>query len=84
MAYKRKLLGELLVESGIINQEQLDSLLAEIKDSKDQVKIGRLLIQKGYASEEDIAKCLSDQLNMPYNDLSDLTIDKDLLNYTGL
>ncbi|MFH0925161.1 MAG: hypothetical protein V1872_05950 [bacterium] len=79
MVDRRKFLGELLVEKGIITQLQLDSLLGEIKNNGTQSKLGLLAIEKGYASEEDVARCLSTQLNIPYDDLSTLTNQEELI-----
>ncbi len=75
MAVKK--LGELLVESGLISQEQLDETLKEIK-VKGQ-KLGSALVKKGYASEMDIAQTLSFQLNIPFVDIES-TLDPKVLD----
>ncbi|MEK6759096.1 MAG: ATPase, T2SS/T4P/T4SS family [Deltaproteobacteria bacterium] len=72
MAVKK--IGELLVESGLITQEQLEEALTESKESKG-VRLGLILCRKGYATEIDIAQTLSFQLNIPFVDISSATVD---------
>ena len=62
MAVKK--IGEILVESGLISQAQLDESLKESR-GKGQ-RLGSMLVKKGYATEMDIAQTLSFQLNIPY------------------
>lgn len=69
-----KKIGELLVESALITREQLQEALEAAKEQKG-VRIGAILIQKGYATEIDIAQTLSFQLGIPYVDLSNTQID---------
>lgn len=53
-----KMLGEMLVEKGVITEEQL---LEAVRDQKGKERLGEVLVRKGYAKEEDIKKVLSDQ-----------------------
>jgi hypothetical protein len=46
-------LGESLVKSGVITQEQLDTALAEQKKNPDE-KIGEILIRLGYLPMEEL------------------------------
>jgi type IV pilus assembly protein PilB len=72
MAVKK--IGELLVESGLITQEQLDEALKESRDSKGS-RVGATLVKKGYATEIDIAQTLSFQLDIPFVDIAAATVD---------
>ncbi len=72
MAVKK--IGELLVESGLITQEQLEEALEFGKGNKG-MRLGSILVKKGYASEIDIAQTLSFQLNIPFVDMSSATVD---------
>jgi len=67
------LIGEVLVDKGIITAEQLDAGL------KEQKKTGELictvLAKSGFASEEEIFGVLSTQLNIPYIKLKDRNIE---------
>ncbi len=52
MAVKK--IGELLVESGLIAEAQLEEVLEESKKSSG-TRIGTILVKKGYAAEIDIS-----------------------------
>ncbi len=63
--YKRRiLLGEFMVESGIISRQDLEFALQEMRTTRR--KLGETLTSLGIISEEDLAKALSKQLDMPY------------------
>lgn len=70
-----KQLGELLVERGVINQQQLDKALA-VKDEKGGL-IGEVLIELGFAKEEDIAQALTAQYGFPFLPLGNYDINSD-------
>lgn len=72
MAVKK--IGELLVESGLITEEQLEEALAATKDHKG-LRLGSILVKKGYAAEIDIAQTLSYQLGIPFVDIAAATVD---------
>ena len=59
-----KQLGELLLERGIIDEEQLARAL---KTQKERCGlIGQVLVSLGYAREEEIAQALTVQYGFPY------------------
>jgi MSHA biogenesis protein MshE len=60
-------IGDLLIANKIISQEQLNTALADQK--KSGRKLGRVLIENGYLSEDQLLNFLSQQLNIPYIDL---------------
>ena len=59
-----KQLGELLLERGIINEEQLNKALKTQKERGGL--IGQVLVTLGYAKEEEIAQALTVQYGFPY------------------
>ncbi|KJU81675.1 type II secretion system protein E [Candidatus Magnetobacterium bavaricum] len=61
-------LGDILVQSGLISPQQLKEALEEQKRTKK--RLGIILCQKGWLKEEDIVKAFSNQLGVPYVDLS--------------
>ncbi|MCM1086770.1 MAG: Flp pilus assembly complex ATPase component TadA [Muribaculaceae bacterium] len=79
MAYgaKKVRMGDLLVNSGVITEEQLQRAM-EIK-GKDR-RLGEALVDEGMASEEAIAEALSTQLGYDLVDLQNVTISKDILS----
>lgn len=60
----RKRLGDLLVEVGLINQEQLESALKLQKTTGK--KLGEVLISEGVVTQEDIIQVLEFQLGIPH------------------
>ncbi|MBU0544096.1 MAG: hypothetical protein KKH97_02005, partial [Proteobacteria bacterium] len=57
-----RMLGEMLIESGIITQEQLAQALA-VQKTKEE-KIGKILEDLGFASKNNVARVLSEKLNI--------------------
>jgi MSHA biogenesis protein MshE len=68
IARKKLRLGDLLVESKIISQLQLDTALEEQR--KLGRKLGRILVDKGYLTEDGLLTFLSRQLAVPFVELS--------------
>lgn len=75
---KKIRLGEALVLSNAITEEQLQQALEEQKTSGK--KLGELLIDKGLITEDLIAQILGAQLGYPIIDLSNITISPDVQN----
>ncbi len=69
---KKIRLGEALVLSNTITEEQLDEALAEQKTTGK--RLGEVLIEKGLITEELIAQVLSAQLGYPVVDLQNIDI----------
>lgn len=59
-------LGEILLEEGIINAEQLNEALARQKVVKK--RLGNVIMDLGYADEKDILKSLAKRLKVEYLD----------------
>lgn len=72
-----KQLGELLVERGIIDQRQLEKALA-LQREKGGL-IGEILVDLGFAKEEDIAQSLTAQYGFPYLPLANYEINADVI-----
>jgi type IV pilus assembly protein PilB len=73
-----KQLGELLIERGIISDQQLDKALTVQKDKGGL--IGEILVDLGFAKEEDIAQSLTAQYGFPYLPLSNYDINPEIIN----
>lgn len=73
-----KQLGELLIERGIISQRQLDKALA-VKKERGGL-IGEVIVELGYAKEEDIAQTLTAQYGFPYLPLGNYDINPEVAN----
>src|SRR6266566_1697713 len=64
---KKIRIGDLLIAHKVISQEQLNAALADQK--KSGRKLGRVLIENGFLSEDQLLQFLAQQLNVPYIDL---------------
>ncbi|WP_437205480.1 GspE/PulE family protein [Planctomicrobium sp. SH664] len=69
-------LGSLLLECGLITQQQLDLAL----ETGPAQRIDRALVEMGILREEDALRLLSNELGMPYVDLKEFNVDRELLN----
>ena len=74
---KRQPLGELLVEYGLINQNQLQEGLKRQGQLGGQ--IGSILIDMGFISTDDLLDFLSKQLGVPSANLFNLDINQEVL-----
>jgi len=76
-------LGDLLIEEGIITQEELQKSLEVQKEYKEKSvykKLGEILIELGFATEKQILEALSKQIGFPFVDLYGENIDYDLMS----
>jgi len=73
-----KHLGELLVERGVINHEQLNISIEHQKKHPDHL-LGELLVELKFATEKDIAQALTCQYGFPYLPLSSYEIDAEVV-----
>ena len=73
---KGLLLGEILVRSDVISQEQLNTAL-DTQMKSENMRLGETLIDLGFASELHVAKALEAQFRIPLVDLADINISKD-------
>ena len=72
---RRKIrLGDLLVETQAITQDQLNHALE--KQKKNNLKLGEILVDEGIITEDDIAVALSKQLGIEIVDLQSINIDR--------
>lgn len=73
---KNKRLGDLLVEVGVISQEQLMLALKKQKDSNK--KIGEVLVEEGIITNKQIVEVLEFQLGIPHLDLEKTSISPEI------
>ncbi len=75
-------LGELLVAAGILGETQLKAALSE--QQKWGGKLGRILVDMGFVSEDLMVKALSKQLGIPSIDLDRATLPQNVTQYLGV
>ena len=72
----QKPLGQMLIEKGLITEEQLEDALEAQKQTTS--RIGELLVDLGSVDEKPMYETLAEQLGCRYLDLSRFAIDKDV------
>ncbi|MEW6009177.1 MAG: hypothetical protein AB1629_06055 [Candidatus Omnitrophota bacterium] len=72
-----KQLGELLIERNVIGAKQLEKAL-DVQREKGGL-IGEILVELGFAKEEDIAHALTAQYGFPYLPLKNYEIDAEIV-----
>ncbi|MEO8145743.1 MAG: GspE/PulE family protein [Betaproteobacteria bacterium] len=70
-------LGDILVGQKVVSQEQLRDALEQQKRSGR--KLGRVLAELGFASEDQIGEAIARQLNIPFVNLKFFNISLDLV-----
>lgn len=71
-------LGEILLQQGLLSEQQLQDALAEQK--KSGRRLGRVFVEKGFVSEEQISTALARQLNVPYVNLKSFSVQPEVAN----
>jgi type IV pilus assembly protein PilB len=80
-AGKRKLLGERLIESGLITPDQLDLALREQKRTGE--RIGEILINLGFVTQELISSALASEAGVTFVQLENYLIEPAALKYVS-
>ncbi len=71
-------LGDLLIESGLITQRQLEVAL-DIQQTQGR-KLGEILVEQRFITPEDLTAMLSVQINVPFIDLKRHILQPQVLN----
>ena len=75
---KKKKLGELLIEAGLITKEQLDNALM-LQKGKNK-RLGKVLVELGYVNEFQVADTISKQLSVPMVECNKYSPSKQILS----
>src|SRR5215467_6179402 len=70
----RSSLGTLLIEAGVASKKDVKDALAEGQQTGE--RLGEVIIRKGLATDELIAKLLAEQWQLPYAEASEITVDE--------
>ena len=73
----KKRLGELLVETGLLTEENLTRALTEQRSRRG--KLGEVIVALGMATEDEIAQTLSVQLGIPFIDLTQTPVEPEAI-----
>ncbi len=74
---KRLRLGELLVQQGLLTDDQLNILLAEQRNTS--IPIGRLVVRLGFATEAAVRDAMARTVGQESIDLSQVVVDPEAL-----
>ncbi len=72
----RKRLGEILVAEGLVSKEMLEE--AEREQSRTGEPLGAILVDSGHLTDTDLARTVAVQLQLPFLDLTKVSISPDL------
>jgi len=75
--FKQTLLGQVLVNAGMIDEDQLDTVLQEQKEMN--CRIGEILINKGWLDEQQLTEGISRQMRVPAVMISSYNPDSKVL-----
>jgi len=72
----KALIGEILIEDGLLTKAQLEEALAQQKEKGGL--IGTILIEKKFVNEEALVSALGKQFKIPYIPLKNYSINPDM------
>ena len=75
---RRRFLGEMLVRQGVITPDQLEEALQRQKAEQGS-RLGRLLVDFGYATDNQICEAVAEQLQIPAADMVAVDISNEVL-----
>jgi len=73
--YKR--LGDILIEAGLLTEQQLEKALAVQQQTGE--RLGTILINLGYVTEQSMIEALELQLGVPFVDIRQVPVDKEAI-----
>lgn len=76
---KNKRLGDMLIQRGLITEEQLGEALK--KQKEEHKRLGQTLVDGGYITEQQLIDTLRIQLGIDFIDLSKIDIDPTMSRY---
>ncbi len=72
-------LGVLLMRDGLVTKEDLEAILNEQRDSRQQRitgrRLGELLVERGVVTQAQVAKLVAEQYELPFVELEETDID---------
>jgi type IV pilus assembly protein PilB len=78
----RRRLGEVLVEHGVVTEEQVQQALAvqsDVEPGQRRRRLGAVIIESGFATDRQIAEALAAALGLDVTDLGQLPISPDIV-----
>jgi len=76
---KRKPIGQLLVDRGLVKQEHVERALEYQQKSGEDLRLGEILVKFEFVTEEDVLECVAEQFDVPVVDLDEVQPDPEAL-----
>jgi len=73
----RRPIGQILLEKGVITQEQLDEAL-NVQRNTAGARLGRVLVDLGFADQRAVDRAYAEQLGLPYLELDKTPVDEEV------
>ena len=67
-------IGDILIEKGYVNQEQMQQALAWQKEHRDK-RVGQILMELGFVTEPQVMEALASRLHLEIVDVAQLSVD---------
>ncbi len=71
-------IGQIFIDLGFIDEDQLEMLLAEQQRNRDEL-LGKIALEMGLISEEQLAQALAEQFDMQFVALNEANITPDVI-----
>ncbi len=72
-------MGALLVDAGVLTLDQLKAASDKLRKGASRSNLISVIVESGYATEEQIARAFAQQLNLAYVELGTAVADPDLI-----
>ena len=76
---KRKPIGQLLLERGLIKEEHIKRALEYQQKSGEELRLGEILVKFDFVTEQDVLECVAEQFDVPVVDLDEVQPDPEAL-----
>lgn len=76
---KRKKLVDILLADGLLNEGQLER--ARVLSKKDNLSLGKSFVKLGFLTEEQLARTVSVQYDLPFVSLGTMQVDQDFARF---
>jgi len=76
----RKTIGQLLLDKGLVEREQIERALEYQQRSSDNLRLGEILVKFGYVTEADVLECLGQQFDVRVVDLKEVRPDVEAID----
>lgn len=81
MLVQKVKLGDLLLSKGLVSQDEFDSCLEESKNTG--IRVGQVLADRGYLTEDQVFRVLSEQQGLEFSDLNGIDTDSKIAAKVG-